>query len=89
MRSEGDNMKTEKTYQQELQKLADLVDARYEAILQRDAYATFDTPEHTMQVEAKQCSNATLEAECQEMEQAELIDFFNIERNYGRTNKKR
>ncbi len=76
-------------YQKELEKLAKKNKAKHDDILRQSSLSTFETAQHNMQVEAYPRDIIAAYQELQAMEEAELVDNLELERKYGRANKKR
>ena len=73
----------------ELERLAKQNEIAQNDILRQSDLSTFQSAWHNMQVEASARDILSAYKELEEMERAELQDNLNLERKYGRANKKR
>lgn len=80
-------MKSE--YKAELEKLAKQNENQQNDIMRTSTMSTLQNFGHNMQVEAYPQDLLAAYNDLQEMERAELYDHMELERKYGRANKKR
>lgn len=82
-------MSTKNSYQKEMEAYAKESSSRHLDILRQSELSTFEINEHNMQVEAYPNTFSAISGEIVAMEKAELTDHLELERKYGRSNKKR
>lgn len=82
-------MSKKNSYQKEMKAYAKNSSSRHLDILRQSELSTFEINEHNMQVEAYPNTFSALSGEIVALEKAELVDHFELERKYGRTDKKR
>lgn len=82
-------MKGQKEYQKKLALYAEKVEKSVCDILCERDKSTFEESQHNMQIEEQSFIDSQIRREVEEFERAELYDNLELERKYGRANKKR
>lgn len=82
-------MKGQKEYQKKLALYAEKVEKSVCDILCERDKSTFEDSQHNMQIEEQSFIDSQIRREVEEFERAELYDNLELERKYGRADKKR